>query len=122
MISTTRTLHLMTNDQLFTPAVEPYTQTSMQLRTIYIHFHSHSTEQQYLKHGSVKKWIDFEMDGYELWYNNRQNKGDGGVVIYIDKSLNSEDLDGMTTVVNYLLECLTIEKMNKKEKSEKVSH
>lgn len=57
----------------------------------------------------TEKGIDFELDGYELRYKNRQNKGGGGVAMYIDKSLNFRVLDGMTTVIDNLLECLTIE-------------
>ena len=35
-----------------------------------------------------EKDIDFELDGYELRYKNRPNKGGGGVAIYVDTSYN----------------------------------
>ena len=49
------------------------------------------------------------MDGYELSYINRQNKGGGGVAIYVDKTLHFKVLDRMTTVVDNVLECISIE-------------
>ena len=52
---------------------------------------------------------DFEMDGYELVYVNRKNKAGGGVAIYVDNGLKFKVLDDMTTVVDNLFECLTIE-------------
>ena len=53
--------------------------------------------------------LDFDMDGYELSYINRQNKGGGGVAIYVDKTLHFKVLDRMTTVVDNVLECISIE-------------
>ena len=49
------------------------------------------------------------MDVYELSYINRQNKGWGGVAIYVDKTLNFKVLDSMATVVDNVLECISIE-------------
>lgn len=57
------------------------------------------------------------MDGYELRYNNRQNKGGGGVAIYVDKTLNFKVLENMTVVVDNLLECITIELYVEKSKN-----
>lgn len=58
---------------------------------------------------NTEKGLDFELDGYKFMYNNRLNKRGGGVALYIHKSLNYRVLEGMTTVVDNLLECLTIE-------------
>lgn len=52
---------------------------------------------------------DVELDGYEFSYVNRQNKGGGGVAIYVDNTLRYRVLEDRTTVVDNLLECLTIE-------------
>ena len=66
---------------------------------------------------NTDKGIDFELNGYELRYNNRKNKGGGGVAIYVDVSLNFRVLDCMTTVVDNLLECITIEICKEKHKN-----
>lgn len=67
------------------------------------------------------KEMAFELEGYELKNINRKNKGGGGVAIYIDKNLNYKILESTTTVVDNLLECLTIEICNKKNKNVIVS-
>ena len=34
------------------------------------------------------KGADFELDGYEMNYINRENKTGGGVTVYVDKNFN----------------------------------
>lgn len=53
--------------------------------------------------------VNFELEGYELNYTNRQDKGGGGVALSVDKSLKYKIMDNMTTTVEDLLECITIE-------------
>ncbi len=55
------------------------------------------------------KGMDFELDGYELNYINRKNKSGGGVAIYVDKDLNYRVVGNMSTAVDNLFECITIE-------------
>lgn len=56
-----------------------------------------------------EKGTDFEYDGYELNFKNRENKTRGGVALYVDKKQNFKVIEGMTTVIGNLLECLTVE-------------
>ena len=70
---------------------------------------------------NTEKGMDFELDGSEFMYNNRQNKVGGGVAIYVDKTLNFRVLDRMTTVVDNLLECITIEICKEKTKNQIIS-
>lgn len=56
---------------------------------------------------SMDKWVNFELEGYELRYMNRKNKGGGGVALYVDKNLKFRVLDNMSTVVDNVLECVT---------------
>lgn len=58
---------------------------------------------------SIDKGVDFEMDGYELNYNNRVKKSGGGVAIYVDKRLKYNVVKSMTAAVDNLLECITVE-------------
>lgn len=55
-----------------------------------------------------EKDIDFELDGYELRSKNRPNKGGGGAAIYVDTTLHFSVVESMTTVVDNLLESITI--------------
>ena len=61
--------------------------------------------------------LDFDMDGYELSYINRQNKGGGWVDIYVDKTLNFKVMDSITIVVGNVLECISIEICKEKSKN-----
>ena len=54
------------------------------------------------------KGIDFELEGYELRYINRQNKGGGGVALYVDNTLKCKVMNYMSTVIDNVLECITI--------------
>lgn len=55
------------------------------------------------------KGVDFGLSGYEFNYINRNGKVGGGVAIYVDSTLNYKVVDGMTTVIDTLVECLTVE-------------
>jgi len=58
---------------------------------------------------NVDKGMNFELEGYEVNYVNRKNKSGGGVALYVDKTLNYKVVESMTTVIDNLLECITIE-------------
>ena len=53
--------------------------------------------------------MDFEIEGYELYYRNRENKTGGGVALYVDRNLNYKVVNEMTTAIGNVLECLTVE-------------
>lgn len=55
---------------------------------------------------NTEKGLGFELEGYEFTHMDQQNKGGGGVAIYVDKNINFRILDNMTTTVNNLLECV----------------
>lgn len=52
---------------------------------------------------------DFFMEGYELHYINRVNKGEGSVAIYVDSDLKCRQIEQMTTVMDDLMEYITLE-------------
>lgn len=61
-----------------------------------------------------ERGIDFEMEGYELTYVNRQ-KPCGGVAIYVHKNLRYKIIESMTLAIDNILECVTIELFNNKK-------
>ncbi|KAL7374674.1 hypothetical protein ABVT39_005135 [Epinephelus coioides] len=66
---------------------------------------------------NVDKGVDFELDGYELSYINRENKSGGGVAVYVDISLNYRVVQNMSTATDNLFECITIEICKEKNKN-----
>ncbi len=58
--------------------------------------------------------MDFEIEGYEMTCN-RENKTRGGVALFVDKNLNYKVVENLSTVVDYLLECVTIELLTEKK-------
>lgn len=66
---------------------------------------------------NAEKGLDFELEGYEVNFVNRRNKSGGGVAVYVDKNLNYKVVESMTTVIDNLLECITIEIYKEKEKN-----
>ena len=61
--------------------------------------------------------MDFELEGYEMICKNRENKNGGGVDLFVDKNLTYKVVENMSTVINDVFECVTIELlMEKKEK------
>lgn len=52
---------------------------------------------------SSDKGVDFDLEGYEFMYINRQNKGGGGVALCVDKTLKFSmvvDMSGVTMCLN----------------------
>lgn len=66
---------------------------------------------------NTERGLDFELEGYEFTHMDQQNKGGGGVAVYVDKNINLRILDNMTTTVNNLLECVTGEPFHDQKKS-----
>lgn len=60
--------------------------------------------------------MDSELEVYEFMHIDRQNKGGGGVGIYVDTILDFSLLDNMLTVINNVLECISIEIYREKHK------
>lgn len=56
-----------------------------------------------------EKGYNVELEGYELYTMNRKNKKGGGVAIYVDSALTSKIIKNMTTTIDGIMECLTIE-------------
>lgn len=64
-----------------------------------------------------EKGVDFELEGYEMSYINRRNKKGGGVALDVDKKV----LEDMSTTVDNVMECVTIEICMKRTKNVIVS-
>jgi len=58
---------------------------------------------------SHDKGIQLELEGYQLHYVNRVNKRGGGVAMFVDKRLKHRIVESMTTVIDDICECLTVE-------------
>ena len=60
-------------------------------------------------------WLDneklqkVEMEGYELFTSNRTNRVGGGVATYVDTAFRCSLVKNMTTVIDNILECVTVE-------------
>lgn len=101
-------------------------------RSLYAHF---STLKEYLQTFShpfnivalTETWLntaldfDFELDGYEFRYLNRENKTHGGVALFIHKSLKFDVVNSMTVRIDGIMECLTVEIYNDKKKNVVIS-
>lgn len=61
--------------------------------------------------------MDSELDGYEFNCVNRESKSGGGVAVYADKNLNYKVVENITTVIDNLLECITVEICEEKNKN-----
>ena len=73
-----------------------------------------------------ESWLDNnstipELQGYECCHQPRKNKKGGGVALYIHNHLNFKILNKMTTAIDDVLECLTIELVLEKSKNIVVS-
>lgn len=53
--------------------------------------------------------MDFELNGYGMVCVNRETKLGGGVALYVDKNFRYKIVDKLSTVVDNLLECVTVE-------------
>lgn len=62
------------------------------------------------------KVSDVELDGYELFVMNREDKKGGGVAIYVDSNLQSNLVNNMSTTIDNVLECVTVEVKIEKQK------
>lgn len=60
-------------------------------------------------------WLDNEkvsemgLEGYELFTMNRVNKKGGGVALYVDKVLKCSLIECMSSIIDDVMECVTIE-------------
>lgn len=63
------------------------------------------------------KVLDVELDGYELFVMNREDKKGGGVAIYVDSNLQSNLVNNMSTSIDNVLECVTVEVKIEKRKN-----
>lgn len=57
------------------------------------------------------------MEGYEFIYINRRNKQGGDVAMFIDINYSYKVIEKLSTVVDYVLECLSIEIAREKKKN-----
>ena len=56
-----------------------------------------------------EKASDMGLDGYELFTMNRVNKKGGGVALYVDEALRCSQIESMSSTIDNVLECVTIE-------------
>lgn len=61
--------------------------------------------------------MDFELKGYEVYWINEKNKNGGRVAMFVDKNLNYKVVDSISTVIDNVLECITIEICTQKKKN-----
>ena len=70
---------------------------------------------------SEERGVDFELEGYDLNYVNRNNKRSGGTALYIDNNLNYKVVENMSTAIKGICECITVEIDRGKEENILVS-
>lgn len=56
-----------------------------------------------------EKENDVQLEGYELFALNRQNKRGGGVAVYVRNIFECKIIQELTTIVDDVMECITIE-------------
>ncbi len=56
-----------------------------------------------------EKVSDLGLEGYELFTMNGVNKKRGGVALYVDKALRCSQIECMSSTIDNVLECVTIE-------------
>ncbi len=54
-----------------------------------------------------EKEADVELEGYELFTVNRVNKKGGGVALYVSSDFKCNIVDGMSTSIDNIMECVT---------------
>lgn len=64
-----------------------------------------------------KRVSDIQLDEYDFEYMNRTNKGGGGTALYIQKHLKFKRVEEMTTAIEGLCECITVEIRMEKQKN-----
>ncbi len=67
------------------------------------------------------KELPERIEGYEMYHQNRVHKRGGGVALYVKSALKCKVIKNMTTVIDNLLECITIEINVEKSKNILVS-
>lgn len=70
---------------------------------------------------NTEKENNFELEGYSFVNVNQQNKVGGGVGIFVKDALKFRVIDGMSAVIDNILECLTIEIYYKEKKNVMIS-
>lgn len=70
---------------------------------------------------TADKHDEFNLSGYEFLHIDRVNKKGGGVALFVDKKLNYKLEKSMSFTVDDILECITIEIIQKKKKNVLVS-
>ena len=62
-------------------------------------------------------WTLSGYEGYEMICKNRENKNGGGVALFVDKNLTYKVVENMSTMINDVFECVTIEILMEKKKT-----
>lgn len=52
---------------------------------------------------------DFQLENYQMYSMNRTNKKGGGVALYLNDKLKCRLIDNMTTAIDGVMECVTVE-------------
>lgn len=61
--------------------------------------------------------MDFTLNGYHFRYVNGNDKIGGGVALFVHHSINVDVVESMTLAVDGIMECLTVEIQNRKNKN-----
>lgn len=61
--------------------------------------------------------VDFCMEGYELHYCSRRDKSGGGVALFVTTDLKCRIVKYMTTAINDLFECITVDNDMEKKRN-----
>jgi len=65
--------------------------------------------------------MDFELQGYEFNYVNRESSCGGRVALFVDKGIIYKVVDNLSGVIDDIIECVTIELCMEKNKNVLVS-
>ena len=84
------------------------------LHTFAIPFHVIAISESWITEGEE---TNYTLEGYDLVNINRQNKGGGGVGIFVINDLQFHIVDEMTVTMDNVLECITIEICMEKTKN-----
>ena len=66
---------------------------------------------------SEERGVNFELEGYELNYTNRINKKCGGTALYVDKRLKYKVIESMSTAIEQVCKCISVEILMEKKKN-----
>lgn len=70
---------------------------------------------------SEGKGVNFEMDGYDFNYISRENRKGGGVALYVHSRFDYRVVDNLTSIIDNVMECITVEISLEKKKNVMVS-